>query len=519
MKHYLKKAILMTSAGALGISSILGLAQTAQTTVTVNPRHTIGVLSGTPSTVSVDGTVSFTYQLFTAGAPLPSSPQDQIQFYDIENGGSPVAIGAPLNLSAAAGANLLPNSHINLTNNAWTTIGTTPTVNAQAANGPDGSTNTATNITFPGSGSGVQAVVTGPSYVGQQLTFSLFLESSTFGHLLLNLADGQGQNAGTGNHCGILPGWNRCSFTYTMPSGAASGFTAQLTLFSTSAQTVSIWGPQVEQAASPGPYVSTIGVAKSSTNAAGVLTGGFTWTAPSSGSHVIYAEFNKAPSTVDANFVENDSNQIAITVGKGTITSGTVTASAVSPVVYGTSVAFTAAFTPSDSNTPLSGGTVQFMDGSTPLGSPVTIGSGNTASLAALSNLAVGTHQITAVYSGDANYDTFTTPASSFVVTVVPSSALQVSITPNPSQASYGDDITFTGAVTPISGTLPTVPTGSVTITTTIGGATVTLGTVTLNSTGAYTLTVPSTSSAYTQLLTPNTYTVTATFTGTGNFQ
>jgi len=63
-------------------------------------------------------------------------------------------------------------------------------------------------------------------------------------------------------------------------------------------------------------------------------------------------------------------------------------------------VTFTATFTPSAAT-----GTVQFKDGATVLGS-VTVSGG--AAAFQTSTLAVGSHSITAVYSGDGNYNTST---------------------------------------------------------------------------------------------------------------
>ena len=54
-------------------------------------------------------------------------------------------------------------------------------------------------------------------------------------------------------------------------------------------------------------------------------------------------------------------------------------------------------------------GTVTFKDGSTTLGSPVAL-SGGTATIST-SQLAVGSHSITAVYGGDTNFTTSTSSA------------------------------------------------------------------------------------------------------------
>lgn len=77
----------------------------------------------------------------------------------------------------------------------------------------------------------------------------------------------------------------------------------------------------------------------------------------------------------------------------------TAVSSSVNPSEFGQSVTFTATVT-SSGGTPA--GTVQFKDGSSNLGSPLTL----TAGIAQLStsSLASGTHTITAEYSGDTNF-------------------------------------------------------------------------------------------------------------------
>src|SRR5581483_11435003 len=69
-------------------------------------------------------------------------------------------------------------------------------------------------------------------------------------------------------------------------------------------------------------------------------------------------------------------------------------------------------------------GTVQFLDGGTPLGSPAPLAavSGTFSATASLStaNLSVGTHHITAVYSNDGNYNGGTSPNFDQVVDTPP---------------------------------------------------------------------------------------------------
>lgn len=104
--------------------------------------------------------------------------------------------------------------------------------------------------------------------------------------------------------------------------------------------------------------------------------------------------------------------------GSGPGATTTVVISSLNPSVAGQSVTFTATVT---GTTPT--GTVQFKDGAANLGAPVALAGGVAAF--STSSLTAGTHSITAVYGGDADDATSTSPAISQVVSVVTSSAAQ----------------------------------------------------------------------------------------------
>ena len=97
----------------------------------------------------------------------------------------------------------------------------------------------------------------------------------------------------------------------------------------------------------------------------------------------------------DTKFYGSTSNTTSGNVGQASTsvslgTSGT-------PSNYGSAVTFTASVSPSAAT-----GTIQFKDGASNLGSPVTL-SGDSA-VYTTSTLTVGSHTITAVYNGDTNY-------------------------------------------------------------------------------------------------------------------
>ncbi len=100
----------------------------------------------------------------------------------------------------------------------------------------------------------------------------------------------------------------------------------------------------------------------------------------------------------DTNFTGSTSSALSQTVDKASTTIGAI--SSASPSTYGSSVTFIAAVTPSTAT-----GTVTFMDGTSTLGTGTLFGGTATYSTTALS---VGSHSITAVYGGDANFSTST---------------------------------------------------------------------------------------------------------------
>jgi hypothetical protein len=159
----------------------------------------------------------------------------------------------------------------------------------------------------------------------------------------------------------------------------------------------------------------------------------------------------------DNNFGGSKSGVLTQTVYQTTTTTTTLKSST-NPSPFGTAVQFTATVNTS-SGTPT--GTVTFFDGLTPLSGAVAL-SGNTA-IYSTSGLALGTHSITAVYSGDSNFATSTSGMLQQTVDPVSGKVTPtVILTVNPSSAQVGDKITFTATVQQTPG-YP-VPTGSITI-------------------------------------------------------
>jgi hypothetical protein len=150
----------------------------------------------------------------------------------------------------------------------------------------------------------------------------------------------------------------------------------------------------------------------------------------------------------DTNYLPSTSASLNQTVNQASTTL-TLTSS-VNPSGLDQPVTFTAMIVPQYGGQ--ASGTVTFKDGSTVLGSgPV---SGNAASLTT-SGLAMGTHSITAIYSGDSN---FTGSTSNTVSQVVTKATTTTTLASSMNPSVQGKPVTFAASVSSLAGT----PTGKI---------------------------------------------------------
>jgi hypothetical protein len=168
----------------------------------------------------------------------------------------------------------------------------------------------------------------------------------------------------------------------------------------------------------------------------------------------------------------------ALFIGQGSSSVALTVSAANAP--FGTSETLTAAVAAGMSGRPALTGTVSFYDGTALLGTS-SVSSG--AATLPLASLAVGSHRITAVYSGDSNFNpatsapstvTITTLTPAFTLTGTPSTLSISSGTNGIVTLSLAANATFSGAVTLTcsgapSGATCAVNPGSVTLTS--GGA------------------------------------------------
>jgi hypothetical protein len=154
----------------------------------------------------------------------------------------------------------------------------------------------------------------------------------------------------------------------------------------------------------------------------------------------------------------------------GTATSTALSLTPTSPQNQGTSLTLTATVTPTAT------GTVQFMDGSTALGTPQTVASG--VATLTTSSLTVGSHSLTAVFtptSGNGFLGS-TSAASTFVVNGV--------VTPTTTSLSGPSTVAANSPATFVVTTTPTTATGPVTLkegSTVIGSGTISGGTASID--------------------------------------
>jgi len=260
----------------------------------------------------------------------------------------------------------------------------------------------------------------------------------------------------------------------------------------------------------------------------GTLSGGvatFSTATLSVGTHPITASYGG-----DSTFAASTSNTVNQVVNQAT--TATALTSSVNPTVFGQATTFTATVTstgapmaapgrvirtvtktvqtrgglgravsPSSFGIGTPSGTVTFFDGATPIGTSTLNGSG--VATLTVSNLSVGTHQITAVYNGDTNFLTSTSPVVNQVVNKANTSTANVVSSANPSV--FGQTITLSTLVSVVSPGAGT-PTGTVTF---FDGVTP-IGSSAVNGAGQASISISS--------LAVGSHSITASYGGDGSF-
>jgi hypothetical protein len=203
----------------------------------------------------------------------------------------------------------------------------------------------------------------------------------------------------------------------------------------------------------------------------------------------------------DPNFFTSTSATIDQTVNKAA--TKTTVATSANPAAFGQPVTFTAEVSPVAPGAGAPSGTIVFKDGSTTIGTePVSSATGEQASIT-VSNLGVGSHAITATYSGDGSFNGSSGNTPQTVTRA--QTAIVLASSANPAQSGQG--VQFTATVSPVAPGAGT-PTGTVRFF--VNGAN--LGApVAVASDGTA-------MSANFASLSPGTYAITASYSGDGNF-
>jgi hypothetical protein len=203
----------------------------------------------------------------------------------------------------------------------------------------------------------------------------------------------------------------------------------------------------------------------------GALPGIFTYTPAAGvvlgvGTQTLSVKFTPADSTDYT--IANGNVNLVVSQGSASI----ALASSGNTLLFGNPVTFTATIAPASQGAGVPTGAVTFMDGATVLGPAVNLNATGAASYTT-SSLAVGSHSITAVYSGDANNLARTSAALMEII----QENVAISLTSGGSPSLAGTAVVLTATVTGAAGGTPT---GSVTF----KDGTNTLGTATLNGAG-----------------------------------
>jgi hypothetical protein len=216
-------------------------------------------------------------------------------------------------------------------------------------------------------------------------------------------------------------------------------------------------GDGVTDIAEPGGFVTdsnTIG------SGAVVALGDWTWTATLNNVAVqgantlgdtppLYCCLAEASYGGDASYAGSVSNGvplISVTVQTATTTT-TLTTTPATTAGLGQTVTLTAAVSPSTQGGFSAGGTVSFFDGSTQIGSAVTLVNGQASMTTA--SLALGAHSLTAVYSGDTNFGGST---SVIVPLQIVQPGFSIALTPTAVTILPGQTAQTLATLTPVGG-------------------------------------------------------------------
>lgn len=498
----------------------------------VTPAPTTMSLVGTP-TGSTEFGESIDYTATVTDATGVGAPTGAVSFTETITGGGTQNIGGSVNLSPVPGfpqESAATSTSISiLTPGTYTIAATFHPLNTNFS----GSASSLSQIV---NGAGTMVTVTStanPSVFGQPVQYTATVSAippgsgTPTGSVKFQIGDDSftnsqtlagGQATSTAD-AGLAPGTHQVVVTYTNTDGNFVGSTSNYsqvvdqdptTTTVSSSPDPSVFGQPVTFSASVAANAPGAGTATGSVE---FQINGQNYESDSlvAGSASATPDAALAPGTYTVTAIYSGDSDFVTSTGTTTQVvnqdpTTTTMASSVSPSVFGQPVTFTATVS---ANAPGAGtptGTVTFLDGSTPLGTEaLNQVAGSDQAAITVSSLSVGTHAISAVYNADTDLLTST----GTVTQSVNQDQTTTTVTPN-GAVVQGQPVSFNATVSPVAPGAG-IPTGTVSFT--INGAP--LGTPVTVAGG------PSGSvatSASISSLNPGTYTLTATYSGDGNF-
>lgn len=313
-------------------------------------------------------------------------------------------------------------------------------------------------IDIEGGGSLIGGIAAGEgNIIAFNLNDGVLVENHSFGNSITGNAIHSNENIGIALNSGhLLPndtgdvddvlgnhGQNYPVITSAVVSGGNATVAGTLNSIASSPFTIEFFANPACDASGYGEGKTYLGTTTVTTDASGNASfGPLNFTVPA-GQAVITS------TATDAAGNTSEFSQCLI-AGGGASTTTTALTSSLNPSMAGQSVTFTATIVGGTSPT----GSVQFKDGALNLGTAVTL-SGTTATFTT-SALSLGTHPITAVYSGDPGNTGSTSPVLNQVVNGAPPATTTTTLVSSLNPSFLGQAVTFTAHVTGAS------PTGTV---------------------------------------------------------
>ena len=436
-------AISTLSAGVHSLTAVYGGDKNDATSTSAVLTQTVTKAS-TTTTLSSSANPSTAGQSLTLTATvLPATATGSVTFKDGPNTlGSGVLSGGMASLTASAltiGAHSLTAAYLGDANDSPSTSSAfTQTVNQ--------SPTTTTLVSSPNPSSFGQALslsaTVSPATATGLVTFKDSAQTLGSAALSSGMATFTASNLSSGTHSlTAVFGGDGADAPSTSAVVTQNVNQALTTLTLTTSANPSNYGQNITLSASVSPAAATGSVTfqdGSTTLGSSLLRNGVATLSVanlSSGTHFLTAGYGG-----DANDAASTSSPAAQTVNQANTT--TTLNSSANPSGFGQNVTLTATVSPSSAT-----GTITFQDAG------ATLGSGNLANGVAsfpASGLTTGIHTLTAAYSGDANNIASTSAALNQVVRPA---ATTTTLSSSSNPVSYGQNVTLTATVAPVSAT------------------------------------------------------------------